>query len=55
MRMDTRVQRAPKSSTLQKILFNKMLSSDCLNTNLRLDNVWLVGSNVSYENLMSGW
>ena len=34
---------------------NKIMNSDWLNTNLTLDDVWLVGSNVRQLNLMSGW
>ena len=34
---------------------NKLLNSDCLNTNLTLVDVWLVGSNVGQRNLISGW
>ena len=33
---------------------NKILNSDWLNTNLTLNDVWLVGSNVRQLNIMSG-
>ena len=33
---------------------SKILSSDWLNTNLILDNVWLVGTNDRQRNLMLG-